>query len=255
MQKSSDTLYINHLLLPELRLLFEAHRGNTLANGNADAGFNCYAKAFVSVYLARLQGLPASLCEGRALLAWVRPQPCMAYRIDPHAWAGLPGGRVLDLSINHFDGRKYFTTGHCAIHEAEPIAALATSEALRFDTVMNQARALPFGVHLFYHLVREYPFEFERLQIGAEAVNSPPTRALAANRGAANLLARAILHLHGLLTDKRAPLPTAVQAEAWEMLAAWDVDAVAELKTEWHAVNRGAGLSTFAVAMLPFVCP
>ncbi|MEO5960883.1 MAG: hypothetical protein ABIZ49_12590 [Opitutaceae bacterium] len=225
-------------LLEEMQLLFEAPSEAPLPNGNVDAGFNCYAKAFTTVYLARLQGIAADHCAGRALLVWVQETGRLAGTIEPHAWAGVRSGGAIDLSINNFRGAKFFSVGHVPVAEALTVTTQSTFDAREFEHLKASSSALPVGAYLFYHSQARRFFNFSRLREPMFLLNSPPTLALMERHGKNAVLAKALLHLHWLLTGQRQPMEVSDQNEAWSTLASWRIDAFKELKAEWRAAWR-----------------
>jgi len=88
-----------NFLLPQMALLFNGPRGARLSNGNVDIGFNCMAKAYVTMYLARLRGLPVDHCIGEVIVVEKWPNRHFAQRINPHGWVAAPSVNVIDLSI------------------------------------------------------------------------------------------------------------------------------------------------------------
>lgn len=223
------TLQINRRMLEELRLLFDNRRGGKLPNGLVDFGFNCYAKAFVTVFLARMQGIEAQACAGKAFLAWIRPKPSRAYLIQPHAWTRAITGAIIDLSINQVEGRDFFTSGHEVIDGLQPVNAQPVSQ-LEFDRLVSSPPRLPMGSHVFYHAERLNGLSFEVLGKAAAHINSPPTREIAGRYPRNNVIAKAVLHLHGLVAGDREPLQAFNQDDAWAQLARWDVDAMNEIE-------------------------
>jgi hypothetical protein len=239
-ESASGLLHVSEELLRELGLLFENVRGAVLANGVIDAGFNCFAKALVTACLAQLQGLDTDLCAGQALVAWVRPQPWTAYHVDPHAWAITKSGQIIDLSMTDLDGRKYFTVGHHALPDGtQPLEPRCTLSAKRFQKSLGAAPRLPAGAHIFYYQQKRDPLQFEDLRNAATRINSPATQAILARWPRKNVLARAILHSHLVLTGERQPLGVKSQLEAWTALADWRVDALQELKARHLASRQG----------------
>ncbi len=225
-------------LFAGLRLLFEHPAGGTLPNGNVDLGYNCFAKGFVTAWLARLQGIAADHYAGRALVAWVRPQPSTGHRIDPHAWAGVWPGTVLDLSITNLDGREFYSAGHEPVPGIVPVSAHAVGNSERFEELHKSPPPLPLGAHVFYHATLFAPFDFSAARIGPERLNSPPTKEIAARYPGNPVVAKAILHLHRVALGEHPPLTARSQEEAWEMLARWNVNVVPELdailRQAWH---------------------
>lgn len=224
--------------LEDLRLLFENTRGGILPNGKIDAGFNCYAKAFVTVYLARLQGLAADHCAGRAFLAWAQPGRTIAGIIEPHAWAGLRSGVAIDLSINRFEGANFVTTGHVPVQGEPGVSARTAANVREFAAMQAQLPHLPPGVHVCYYAQRSLRFRFDELRRAGKLINSPPTRAIAARYGKNDVLAKAVLHLHGVALGERGRLAASSQADAWDELARWEIDAMKKLRSLWLDASR-----------------
>jgi hypothetical protein len=231
-------LRITPSLLEETRLLFEAPSHRPLENGNRDAGFNCFAKAFATAYLARLQGIAADHCAGRAFLGWVRESERIACTIEPHGWAGVRSGGAIDLSINNYRGAKFFSVGHVPVPEALNVTTGTTFDAREFEHLKASIASLPVGAYLFYHVQARKFFNFSRLKQPMFLLNSPPTLALMDRHGKDTALPKALLHLHRLVTGLRKPLETANQDEAWRLLADWRIDAFRELKAEWRSAWR-----------------
>jgi hypothetical protein len=238
MTNKNALLRITAGALEDLRLLFENTRGGVLPNGKIDAGFNCYAKAFVTVYLARLQGLPADHCAGRAFLVWAQPGRTIAGIIEPHAWAGLRSGASIDLSINRFEGANFLTTGHAPLSGEPVVLVRTTSNAQEFSAMQAELSQLPLGVHLRYHVKGSVRFRFDELRRAGKTINSPPTRAIAARYGRNDVVAKAVLHLHWVATGERDRLSAASQDDAREALARWDIDAMKTVRSLWLDVSR-----------------
>lgn len=234
----NGVLRITEGLLLELKLLFENPGGAALANGMIDAGFNCFSKALVTSFLAQLQGFETHFCSGQALVAWVRPQPWTAYHIDPHAWVITKAGRIMDLSITELDGQKYFTAGHTPLPDrTAAITPRCTFSAKRFQNSVASVSQLSVGAHAFYYEQKRNAVTFDDLNDAGMKVNSPPTKAILARWPNDNVLAKAILHSHLVLTGERSPLRGQSQIEAWMQLADWRIDALAELKAR-HLESR-----------------
>ena len=240
-KKKQALLHITPALLDELSLLFENAKGGPLPCEATDAGFNCYAKAFVTCYLARLQGIAAEHCDGKAFLVLEREGVSLTCEIEPHAWAGSRWGVVFDLSINHVFGRNHITAGHAQLPAVDTVVTHVTTDVRQFERWCAPVRELTDGDHLCLHLMRCEKFRFGDLQRGAQRVKSPPTQAIAARYKDNNVLAKAILHLHWLVSGRCEPLRSRTQDAAWDYLAAWQVEPVSELKTEWHAAWHGRG--------------
>ncbi|MBI4622854.1 MAG: hypothetical protein HY736_06465 [Verrucomicrobia bacterium] len=241
MSNEKTLLHISTALLDELSLLFENAKGGPLPYEATDAGFNCYAKAFVTCYLARLQGIAADHCDGRAFLVLKRPENLLTCEIEPHAWSGSRWGEAFDLSINHFVGQNYITAGHVPLAGVKPVVTHVTADARQYARWCTSGGELPDGSHLILHLMRWERFRFGDLQRGAQRVKSPPTQAIAARYKNNNVLAKAILHLHWLVGGRCEPLRSRTQDAAWDYLAAWQVEPVRELRAAWHAAWHGRG--------------
>ncbi len=225
----STRFVITSAVLADLGLLFDNPAGGRLANGFIDAGHNCYAKGMVTTYLARLQGLAADLHEGRAIMVWAAGERSQATQVEPHAWAALRSGEVIDLSLGRFAGQRRFTTGHRALPGIGPMAARVTTQARDFARFFCFFPSLAPGGYLFFHSLRRRPFYFDDLRATPVPVNSAPTRAWLDHFGHATF-AKAVLHLHQLIGGRRLPLATTDQATAWAMLAGWKIDAAGELE-------------------------
>lgn len=243
MFNTNHLLSITPSLLNELSLLFESAKGGPLPYAATDAGFNCYAKSFVTCYLARLQGIAADHCEGNAFLALRRSDgpATLTCEIEPHAWAGSQWGLVFDLSINHFLNREYLAAGTTPLAGVDSAATHITSNVHEFEQWCAAAGELAQGSHVFLHLKKWVKFRFGDLQLNARRVKSPPTQAIVARYPGNNVLAKSILHLHWLVAGRRDPLRAADQDAAWDSLAAWSVDPLSELRAEWHAAWHGLG--------------
>lgn len=236
--------FITSALLAEIGLLFDNRSGGTLPNGYIDAGYNCYAKAFVTSYLARLQGLEADLHEGRGLMVLARGENSLASRVDPHAWATLRSNGVIDLSIGNFGGRRHFTCGHRPLKDAAPVRARLANSAQEFERFFCFLPSLPRGGYLFLHSRRRRPFRFADIREVMPPINSPPTRAFVDRYLGTPVIAKAVLHLHHVIGGRRATLPVRNQDEAWARLAAWPVDALGELERTWDEATGRSRRST-----------
>src|SRR5207247_4101278 len=81
--------------LEELHHLFGSPP-DQLPNGKRDHGFNCYAKAFVVMYLCRLRGMAVDVCLGDLFIMQKGIPEKYAAVVEPHAWVGSPKHRVID---------------------------------------------------------------------------------------------------------------------------------------------------------------
>jgi hypothetical protein len=229
MTERSALLRINISVLEDLHLLFANPPGKILSNGLPDLGLNCYAKAYITTFLARLQGIELDFITGRALYVPSTTEP-FPFLIDPHAWAGTRDGLVVDLSIHQLNGWSRVAAGcYAAAGTSNPVV-LFTARPDQFDELLKGCPRLPPGLHVFYHGRVLEKFSFETLHRIGQTINSPHGRRIAARHPGNNVFAKAILHLHGLVTGTREPLAgDRTQEEAWDRLAEWDVDAVSEL--------------------------
>jgi len=218
------------LLLPQLGLLFDSRRGQKLADGYSDCGFNCFAKAFVAMYLARLRGLPVDLCEGEALIVEKLPGRYYTSWVRIHAWVGSPATQVIDLSIRDFKNRKFLPIVNGIVYDWNPWAVAMTRSETEFRRFRASCPGLSPGAHMLYWMKEISPFVFDRLNLGGRAVCSDATRQIAARYPGNNVIAKAILHLHRVADGERLPLIAETQKLAWDELARWQIDAVTELK-------------------------
>jgi len=239
---TKPSLQINIGLLDDLHLLFANPPGKILANGLPDLGLNCYAKAFVTTFLARLQGIPADFVAGRVLYTPVTTQP-FPFLIDPHAWTGTRDGLVIDLSIHELNGWRRVAAGCVPMAGASSPAVRFTAKPEEFEALLASSPQLPRGLHIFYQGQALERFAFKLIHRIGETINSPHGRRIAARYPGNNVIAKAILHLHGLIEGTRESFEGYTQENAWDRLAAWPVDAVAELEQLLHGdtINaRGA---------------
>ena len=98
-------------------------------------------------------------------------------------------------------------------------------------------------------------FEFEELNLGGLAVLSNSTREIAARYSGNNVIAKAILHLHLVASGERRPLVAENYRKAWDELARWQVDAVAELRERLRragTLHASAGWEAERSARLEF---
>jgi hypothetical protein len=216
-------------LVDELHLLFGNPPGKILSNGLPDLGLNCFAKAFVTGFLARLQGLEVDFVIGRALWLHGDGRRASPFLIDPHAWVGTRHGFVLDLSIHALNGWNYITAGCRPFDGATQPVVRITNNRKKFDLVRSGRSPWEPGLQLFYQANAHEAFGFESIHHIGRTINSPHGRQIASRYPAQNVFAKAILHLHGLLDESRTPFGNCPQAEAWEQLANWKVDAVGAL--------------------------
>jgi len=232
------------LLLPQLGLLFDSRRGQKLPNGYRDSGFNCHAKAFVATYLARLRGLAVDTCHGEAVIVEKWPGRYYTYRVNPHAWAGSPLVKVIDLSIRDFEHRKVLPVINTTAYDWNPWRVAVTASAAEYQRFGTNCPRISDGAHLLYWIQEIRAFKFEELNLGGMAVYSDPTRAIAARYPGNNVIAKAILHLHRVADGERLPLIAETQKPAWDELARWQIDAMSELKrllTEAGTLHASAG--------------
>lgn len=225
-------------MLQELGLLFESERGGTLPNGLSDSGFNCTAKAFATMYLARLQGIEADFCQGAAVLGIKRPGSPYTCLVEPHAWVVARTKFVIDLSINHFEGIEYATVGHRPIPGVEPVGLRVAKQEADLGPWLSELPTMAGDVQLIYLGNVSRVFRLQDIALGADVLISPPTRAILFGFPTTDVLAKAILHLHQVLTGERLPLIGATQIEAWRALAAWNVDAMGELQAALSKAPR-----------------
>ena len=223
-----------NLLLPELGRLFNNRRGPELPNGHADLGFNCRAKAFVAMYLARLRGLPVDICRGELLVAEKGADRYYSYHIAPHAWVGSPTASVIDLSMRDFQDRKFLPVIGGNALDQTPWHVAVTAEAMKFQEFGRDCPRLADGAHMLYWMNEIRVFRFEELAMGGRAVTSEATREIAARYPGNNVIAKAILHLHTVAKGTRFSLVAETQKKAWDELARWQIDAVDALKTLLH---------------------
>jgi len=220
-------------VIDDLHLLFANPPGKLLANGVPDLGLNCYAKAFVTTFLARLQGIPADFVMGRVLYAPVTTQP-FPFLIDPHAWTGTRDGLVIDLSIHELNGWGRVAAGCVPVAGVSSPTVNFTVGADKFKSLLTNFPRLPLGLHIFYQGTMLERFAFKVIHRIGETINSPHGRRIAARYPGDNVIAKAILHLHGLVEGTRDSFEGCTQENAWDRLAAWPVDAVAKLEQLLH---------------------
>lgn len=219
------------LLLPQMALLFDSPRGKKLPNGNVDLGFNCCAKAFVAMYLARLRGLAVDICRGETLLVEKSSGLYYSYRINPHVWVGAADVKVIDLSIRDFQKRKFLPIVAGTSYDWKQWDVTVTVDRADYQEFGTNCARLPDGAHVRYWMQEIRVFDFAELNLSDMAVASESTRRIAARYPGNNVVAKAILHLHRLVSGTRLPLVAEIQKIAWDELARWQVDAVGELRS------------------------
>jgi hypothetical protein len=233
-------LQITTELLTELGLLFNSPAGGKLPNGNLDTGWNCYAKAFVTVFLARLQGIAADYCEGRAYAVSRRPETGPDYAIEPHAWAGLREGWVIDLAGADVHDHTHYTVGHRRLPGMASPTLVSVENMPDLLRLMAARPKLATGNYVIFMEESRRPFSFFDLRTPQRRIKSLPTRQLLERFGPkSDILSKAILHLHRLRRGERPPLTARDQASAWQELAAWTVNATRELEVVWRLAWLG----------------
>jgi len=218
----------SHAFLKELHLLFGGTKGR-VDNGIPDGGWNCFAKAFVTMYLCRFRGMEVDVCDGKLLIGQKNVSSPHLTTIEPHAWVGSPQIGVIDLSIHDFEGRNFlpiFQDNAIDISDWVVGTTLKESEFLRISDEFCNLRK---DSYMLYFLERNRLFEFEDLFSGSRAVNSPVTTKLLEKFNDDSLLAKGILHLYKFLEGKQNAIALVNRIEAWESLNKWDVDAFSEL--------------------------
>lgn len=220
-----------NFLLPQMALLFNGPRGARLTNGNVDIGFNCMAKAYVAMYLARLRGLAVDLCFGEAIAVEKWPKRHYAQRISPHGWVAAPSVNVIDLSIRDFQTRRFLPIVKGTAYDWNPWSVMTTSAAADVEQFLASRQQLPDGAFLLYWLKEVRPFNFDGLALGGMDVDSKWTHQTSLRYRGNNVVAKAILHLHQVVKGVRLPLVAGTQKKAWDELARWNIDAVGELRT------------------------
>jgi hypothetical protein len=233
------TVKISPPLLRDFGLLFDTPAGARLPNGHLDTGWNCHAKAYVTVYLARLQGIAADYCEGRAYAVARSGNVAPAFLIDPHGWAGVDRG-VVDLSGRELFGHRHYTVGHDKMSGMVSPRVGHVRDAADFSRLRATRARLAPGNYLFFFEHHRRAFDFYSLHHGVNQLNSKPSRQLLSGfRNGDQVLAKAILHLHRITRGERHVLHAATQLDAWTEVARMEGDAMAELEVIWQLAWRG----------------
>src|SRR5437879_5572884 len=174
--------------LHELHHLFSSPPGKT-EDGKADWGFNCYAKAFVVMYLCRLRGMQVDVCLGELFIMQKAVPEKYAIFINPHAWVGSPKERVIDLSLADVGGNSFLPVFHDRVGVSNGWIVGTTLKKDNYEKVTRDFRDLPNDSYMLYFLKQNRLFVFDDICNGVDATNSPPTKKLGKIYGDNNVLA------------------------------------------------------------------
>lgn len=216
--------------LKEIRHLFgSATQANDV--GKLDAGFNCFAVAFVTMFLCRLRELAVDICYGSLLLGEKTGPSKHLTVIDPHVWVGSPKHRIIDLSIADYEGHEFLAVLHDRVISPNRWLVRTTLKDSEFARVRDEFLRLPEDRYMLYHIKKQRMFVFSDVKLGAKTMCSPPTNALLNDYADLDLLAKSILHLHLFLQKQRGSLTGYSQTEAWEKLHKWKIVAHERLES------------------------